>query len=60
MNSLWKIYVKVNGISLMVDIVVEIIIVVQSVVYVKMYLQFEIIFSKDVNVVGCVYIYDGW
>lgn len=59
-NSLWKIHVKVNGISSVVDTAAEITTVAQSVAHVKMYPQSEIISSKDVNVAGCVYIYDGW
>lgn len=47
---------KVNGISS----VVEITTVAQSVAHVKMYPKSENISSKDVNVAGCVYIYDGW
>lgn len=48
------------SVSSVVDTAAEITTVAQSVAHVKMYPQSEIISSKDVNVAGCVYIYDGW
>lgn len=53
---------KVNGITVssVVDTAAEITTVAQSVAHVKMYPQSENISGKDVNVAGCVYIYDGW